>query len=314
MKTRLLRIIWTISLCWLLLIIYGGTFGTAQGQLFINLLAIGWPAFVGLLVCFLFTGSFFWPTELKNESAQSTFIKSPPEFDEPPKTEDPEAIFLESVKKSKALVASQLENARLKLETQWNEEHGRELEKIEQMTRLVKKSNVIECCLRLASETFHWNSWTHNQKGRWNHPSWLADRLLTIDIEKGSPRKLETFSSILGTTYVESETSLETAFGFKDGNDEIKQFIYSTGSFDASKFGRLLVEVNGTLVLDAPITNRVEDEYSDWHYYSQDLNVVKPGSWITSVVNLYEEFQGQKEIERTQHKLAAQQFTIQKNS
>jgi hypothetical protein len=71
MKIRILKVIWVISIIWLLLIIYGGTLGTANGQLIINLITFGWISLIGLLSCYFVTGSFLYPQ--KKEPIQKIY-------------------------------------------------------------------------------------------------------------------------------------------------------------------------------------------------------------------------------------------------
>ena len=63
MKTRLLKVVWIVSLSWLELLVYGDTFGTAQGQLALNLIVFGWPSFLGLIGCYLLNSRIGWPRD-----------------------------------------------------------------------------------------------------------------------------------------------------------------------------------------------------------------------------------------------------------
>ena len=312
-KNKIASIIWISSSLYLGLVLIFGVTGPDKHNLISTVFQAGWPSFIGYAISFALTGSITCPEFEPKKVAEKTTPLLDSNNDAPLKS-DPEQEFLEGVKRSKELVASQLENARKKLEAEWENKHAEDLQKVEQKVRLVRQSKVIECCLRIARDTYHWGSWSKNAKGSWNHPDWLGDRLISISVERGSSITLETYNSIMGTTHTETKTSLETAFGFKDGQDEIRQFLYSTGYFDGTCFGRLIVQVNEEVVLDASVSRNIEDEYDEWRYYSGELHTVKPGGWISSIVNLHEEFRGQRELEETQQRLAAQEFSIRKNA
>jgi hypothetical protein len=67
MKVRFFRVISVLSVLWLGLIIYGAVFGTAKGQLLLNLIVLGWPALLGLLASFVATGS-LWPKHRESDT------------------------------------------------------------------------------------------------------------------------------------------------------------------------------------------------------------------------------------------------------
>lgn len=298
-----------MSSCWLALIIYGGTLGTAQGELKLNLLAFGWPALVGLLICYFVTGSFAWPKDVRDSNVLTDLTTKEMTTTDFKPTNSAEEEFLANIERSKRIISSELETSRKAIEAQWKNQFNDDLQRVKKLEELVKKSKVIESSLFIARETFHWHSWINNQKGKWNFPNWIAERILPTDAKKDEPITLESFASIISKN-IEQEFSLETAFAFKDGIDEISQYIYSTSSFTGGKSGRLLIKVNKELVLDAYISHDIEDEYDQWHFRYSEIYFVKIGNWISSIVNLEEEFIGHSKLEKTTRELTAQEHKI----
>ena len=99
MKTRILRVVWLISVFWLALIFYGGTLGTAKGELLLNIEAFGWPSFIGLLICYFSTGSFLWPKEISNDSPIPQMISDITTLPEHKKSKSVEDNFLENIER-----------------------------------------------------------------------------------------------------------------------------------------------------------------------------------------------------------------------
>jgi hypothetical protein len=309
MKTRFLRIVWMISACWLALIIYGGTLGTAKEDFFLNLAVFGSPAFIGLLLCYLLTGSFLWPKNIADESPISkpeSVDLTVPVFKEPSSVEDD---FLANIERSKRLIATELESSRKALEVEWKNRHQDELQKVEKLEEVIKKSNVIESSLYIAKETYHWRSWINNQHGQWQFPDWITNRVLPTNTEDGESITLESFATIIGKS-IKQEFTLKTAFAFKDGKDEIAQYLYSTSTSHGGNYGRLLIKLNQELVLDAFVTQDIGDQYDNWHFSYGGINFGKIGNWMSSIVNLEEEFLGQNRLDKTTKELKAQENKI----
>ena len=63
MKVRFFRVVWLLSVLWLSLLLYGGIFGIAQDQLFLNLIVFGWPSAIGIIATYVATGTLFWPRD-----------------------------------------------------------------------------------------------------------------------------------------------------------------------------------------------------------------------------------------------------------
>ena len=313
MKTRILRVVWLISVFWLALIFYGGTLGTAKGELLLNIEAFGWPSFIGLLICYFSTGSFLWPKEISNDSPIPQMISDITTLPEHKKSKSVEDNFLENIERSKSLVATELESSRNALEEQWKNKHFDNLQRITKLQDLIKKSDVIESCLFLVKETYHWNSWIENQQGQWHYPEWISNRLVRPSFKKGDTIKLESYNPILDEI-LSDDASLQTAFAFKSDGDEIAQYLYLKSDFEGAKFGRLLIKVNEELVLDVSVSNDIDDEYYIWHYRYGEIHFAKLGNWISKIVNLQEEFKGQEELERTAQYLKAQEHKINKFS
>lgn len=60
MKIRFFQVVWVISVLWLSLVVYGGI---KKDDLFIMVIALGWPALLGLLASFITTGTFLLPRQ-----------------------------------------------------------------------------------------------------------------------------------------------------------------------------------------------------------------------------------------------------------
>lgn len=303
MKIRLLRIIWIASFCWLALIVYGGTLGTAQGQLAINLMAFGWPALLGFVICYFITGSVEWPKESSEMPLQAQQTPEQSFKGVKPNDESVEVDFLDGLEKSRRLIAKELEASRLALEEKWKNQFSEDLKKVEKTEELIRKSNVVESCLSIAKQTYHWQSWIKNQNENWHFPNWISNRLLPINEERSSSITLESYSALLGEMITERNTSLQTAFGFRDGENEIRQYLYSTSDFDGTYFGRLLVKLNDELMLDVSVSRDLDDEYDEWRFGGGQIHVAKIGNWMSSILNLEEEFKGHDLLEETERKL-----------
>jgi len=314
MKTRLLRIVWIVSLSWLGLLIYGGTFGTAQGQLTLNLIVFGWPAFFGLIGCYVLNGALGWPQD-KNTPNQITkeLIPEVPVTDSPRESEED---FLYEIEKSKNALKRNLEDSKNRMLEKWRLESSDDLERIEKTKEIILRSEVIPSALKIIKETYHWSSWINNQNGEWKYDDWIFERVKLPVNQRGDELALPELMPSTGEIN-ESTYKLESCFGFIDENRKhITLFIYKYISSYLNGLGRLLIKVDGQLVIDIKV-HQDSEEYSKWNCYNStfydSIEFCKPDIWISSIVNLGIEFDGQHEIARAKEQIEIEKHQINVN-
>lgn len=298
MFNRFIKALWLLSIGGICLIVLNEIFGVRLYEIDAGLVPLA-----GLLVIYFATGSLKWPRDLHTEKP---FIKLEDDLVHSvnaTNTKSAEDDFLHSLEQSRRLIAKELEASRLALEEKWKNQFSEDLQKVEKTEELIRKSNVVESCLSIAKKTYHWQSWIKNQNGNWHFPNWIENRLLTINEERNSSITLESYSALLGGMFTERNTSLQTGFGFRDGENEICQYLYSTSDFDGTYFGRLLVKLNDELVLDVSVSRDLDHEYDEWRFGWGQIHVAKIGNWMSSILNLEEEFKGHDLLEKTEQKL-----------
>lgn len=69
MTTRFLQVVYWLSVLWLGLLTGGWLFGTATfSDWVLNIIAFGWPSWLGLLICFIVGGRFLLPPKAQARS------------------------------------------------------------------------------------------------------------------------------------------------------------------------------------------------------------------------------------------------------
>jgi hypothetical protein len=309
-KIRLLRIVWIVCLSWLGLLIYGGTFGTAQGELTLNLIVFGWPAFLGLICCYVLNGGIGWPQnkQMAIERQPQSLVENLKES----KKLEPEEDFLNQISKSKNALKQSLEDSKNRMIQKWKQENNDELNKLEKSKEVIGKSEVIAAVLRIIKQTYHWNSWIINQEGRWKPDEWIRQRVKFPIEQRGHELSLPHLIPSTGETDT-SNYKLETCFGFIDENQkQISFFIYKYDNSYMSSSGRLLIKVDDQLVLDIDVSQDNDDDYSIWRWYG-NIEFCKPDIWISSIVNLSTEFEGQLKITQAKEQIEIEKYQINAN-
>lgn len=309
MKIRLLRLVWIVSLSWLALLVYGGTFGTAQGELTLNLIVFGWPAFLGLICCYVLNGGIGWPqdkqtvVEQQPESLVQTLLNIP--------IVEPKQHFLNQVEKSRKALQQSLENSKNQMLKQWEKENNSDLKKLEKIKEVIRESGVISSASNIIKKTYLWNSWITNQGDQWKPDEWIYERVKFPIEKRHQELLLPDFFPNTGET-ISTAYKLESCFGFIDENkNHITLFIYELISNYIDGRGRLLIKVDNQLVLDVE-AYRDDKQYDLWRGFSE-INFCKPDIWISSIINLSTEFDGQYEISQTKYKIEYEKHQININ-
>jgi len=317
MKTRLLRIVWIASVFWLGFLFFIATFTNAWSNkpllsdLIPHLIEIGWPAVVGLICCYVLNGEIGWPQyktihiEKKPQSSVENSINNP--------TLKPEEEFLNHIEKSKNALKQSLEDSKNKMLQQWRHESINDLNKVEKIKEVIHKSEVIPSALNIIRKTYHWDSWIPNQEGRWQPDEWIIGRLKFPIESRGQEIQLSDLMPGSWTTY-QATYKLETSFGFIDENKKhITLLLYKRDASYDDSYGRLLVKVEGQLMLDIGVYQK-EAEYDNWLFSNfESIEFATPDVWFSSVVNLSTEFEGHAEIEKAQAQIKIEKHQISTN-
>jgi hypothetical protein len=316
MKTRFLRIIWVSSVLWLGLILFGGLFGTAKDELVLNLIVFGWPAILGLLICYFVGGSFWWPEEPNNESDSAPArplrtIDLEPQSKASTDTASEER-FLKTLDKSRQSVLESLANEQQKMLDDWNTRFGDELEKLEQAKLTIRASEVIEALLEIVNKTESWNTCIDYEPKGELIPEWIASRLFYIDTTQKQSLEFSNFNQHKPDGIEKEIGTLEDCLGLKIDDLVLQYFVYKL-SEDSSytKHGRAQLFVNSDCVLEISLRQPVGQFHWNWGY---EIFIAAPGSWMSSILNLNEEFKGRAYIEEQTIRLKEKEFLLKQSN
>lgn len=243
---------------------------------------------MGLIYCYVEYGGIGWP--LKRE---------------------PKEEFINQIEKSKKVLKQNLENSKNKMLKQWEKENNSDLKKLEKMKEVIRESRVIPSALNIIKKTYLWNSWVTEQGSIWKPDDWICDRVKFPFEQRHQELLLPEFIPSSGETK-ETAYKLESYFGFIDDNtNHITLYIYELISSYLDARGRLLIKVDNQLVLDIEVY-RDDKQYNLWNGFSQ-IEFCKPDIWISSIVNLSTEFDGQQEISQTKYQIELEKHQINVN-
>lgn len=314
MKIRFLRIVWVLSVLWLCLILFGGTFGTAKDELLLNLIVFGWPAGLGLLVCYFVGGSFMWPDE-EGSDAESVrpirTIELDPTRADARNDPSPESRFLKTLEKSRLSVMEELSNERQKMLDDWNAKYGDDLEKFEQAKLTIRASEVIDALLKVIDKSESWNLYLDCDLKDELIPQWIASRLTHIDTSQKERHEFVSFNQHKPDGIEKEIGTLDDCLALKIDDLFVEYYVYKLPEdSNYTKHGRAQLFVNSECVLEISLREPVGQFRWDWGY---EIFVASPGSWISSILNLSEEFQGQAHIEEQAIRLKEKEFLLKQS-
>lgn len=316
MKTRFLRIIWVSSALWIGLILFGGIFGTAKDELVLNLIVFGWPAVLGLLVCYFVGGSFWWPEEPNSESDSASVRPLRTinlETQRKANTDmAPEERFLNTLDKSRQSVMESLDIERQKMLDDWNAKFGDELEKLEQAKLTIRASEVIEALLEIINKTESWNSCIDYEPKGELIPEWIASRLSYIDTTEKESLEFSNFNQHNPDGIEREIGTLEDCLGLKIDDMALQYFVYKLSEDNSyTKHGRAQLFVNSDCVLEISLRQPAGQFRWSWGF---EIFVASPGVWMSTVLNLNEEFKGRTYIEEEAMRLKEKEFLLKQST
>lgn len=266
---------------------------------------------MGLICCYVLNGEIGWP-QYKNIHIEKNFQSSGENLINSPMLK-PEEEFLNHIEKSKNVLKQSLEDSKNRMLQQWRHESIDDLNKVEKIKEVIRKSEVIPSALNIIRKTYHWDSWIPNQEERWKPDEWIIGRLKFPIESRGQEIQLSDLMPGSWTTY-QATYKLETCFGFIDENKKhITLLLYKRDASYYDSYGRLLVKVDGQLMLDIGVYQK-EAEYDNWLFSNfESIEFATPDVWFSSVVNLSTEFEGYAEIEKVKAQIKIEKHEISTN-